>query len=47
MMPTGTNPTWVYNSAGSLYCTTLGCQYHRFTNSSGGAKLFQISTCVQ
>jgi len=46
MMPTGTNPTWVYNSAGSLYCTTLGCQYHRFTNSSGGAKLFQISTCA-
>jgi hypothetical protein len=45
MMPTTTNPTWVYDAAGSLYCTVQGCEYHRFTGYSK-TKVFQASTCV-
>jgi Flp pilus assembly protein TadG len=44
-MPSGTTPTWVYNAAGSLYCTVIGCEYNRFTGYSK-TKVFQISTCV-
>ena len=45
VMPSGITPTWVYDTGGSLYCTTVGCQYHRFTGYSE-TKVFPISTCV-
>lgn len=35
-----------FSSNGSAYCTTNGCQYQRFVNSSGGVRIHQISTCV-
>jgi hypothetical protein len=35
-----------YKSSGTAYCTTLGCQYYRFTNASGGTNIFTSSTCV-
>lgn len=35
-----------FSSNGSSYCTTNGCQYQRFLNNSGGARVHQISTCV-
>jgi Flp pilus assembly protein TadG len=35
-----------YTSGGSAYCTVSGCRYIYFTNSSGGKRLFEISTCV-
>lgn len=35
-----------YTANGSAYCTTLGCQYYRFTNASGATRILTISTCV-
>jgi Flp pilus assembly protein TadG len=35
-----------YSSSGSAYCTTTGCEYYRFFNTSGTAKIHRISTCV-
>ncbi|MDB5470956.1 MAG: pilus assembly protein TadG [Caulobacter sp.] len=35
-----------FSSNGSAYCTTNGCEYQRFTNNTGGVKIFRISTCV-
>lgn len=35
-----------YNSGGSVYCQTLGCQYYRFTNADGDRTMFEISACV-
>lgn len=37
-----------YTSGGSAYCTTLGCQYYRFTNddSPSGTEIWQPSNCV-
>ena len=42
-----TGPTYgAFTSNGSAYCTTTGCEYHRFTNASGGTNVFRVSTCV-
>ena len=42
-----TGPTYsAYTSSGTGYCTTLGCQYYRFTNASGSQRVLQISNCV-
>jgi Flp pilus assembly protein TadG len=35
-----------YTSGGSAYCTVQGCEYFRFTNVSGGTRIFRVSTCV-
>jgi Flp pilus assembly protein TadG len=35
-----------YTSSGSAWCTTLGCQYYRFTNASNAIRILQISSCV-
>lgn len=35
-----------FSSNGSAWCTTNGCQYQRFTNTSGSTRIHQISTCV-
>jgi len=35
-----------YSSGGSAWCTTSGCEYYRFFNSSGTEKVHRISTCV-
>mgnify|MGYP000878041215 CR=1 FL=1 len=35
-----------YTSGGQAYCTTLGCQYYRFTNASGSTRILTISNCV-
>jgi Flp pilus assembly protein TadG len=35
-----------YKSGGSAYCTTAGCEFYAFKNSSSQAKLYEISTCV-
>lgn len=35
-----------YTNGGGAYCTTLGCQYYRFTNASNAIRIHQISTCV-
>jgi Flp pilus assembly protein TadG len=50
-MPSGTSSGSLYSnytSAGSIYCTTQGCEYYRFTNeeSPSQKRVFQISTCV-
>lgn len=52
----GTNSFWLddsfgpnygaFSSNGSAWCTTNGCQYLRFTNTSGSTRIHQISTCV-
>lgn len=42
-----TGPSYgAYTSGGSAYCTTTGCEYHRFTNASGGTNVFRVSTCT-
>ena len=42
-----TGPTYsTYTSSGSAYCTTLGCQYYRFTSAANATRILQISTCV-
>jgi len=35
-----------YTSAGTIFCTTAGCQYYAFTNAAGNLRVNQISTCV-
>ncbi len=35
-----------YTNSGSAYCTTLGCQYYRFTNASNAIRILPISSCV-
>lgn len=42
-----TGPSYsAYTSSGSIWCTTMGCQYLAFTNADGNARVHQISTCV-
>ncbi|MES1199574.1 MAG: ubiquitin-activating E1 FCCH domain-containing protein [Pseudomonadota bacterium] len=47
---TGTDPATMGTTAGTggtAYCTTLGCQYYRFTNVSGSVLTWAVSgTCV-
>lgn len=35
-----------YTNNGTAFCTTLGCEYYRFTNASGSIRILRISTCV-
>jgi hypothetical protein len=35
-----------YRSGGSVYCTTPGCQYYYFLNTSSNSRTFQVSDCV-
>lgn len=43
----GSSPSnGIRTSGGTSYCTTDGCQYHRFTNADGGTNLWQVNTCV-
>lgn len=46
-MPSGTNPVYTaYTSGGTSQCANQGCAVLRFTNNSGGQKVFPISNCV-
>jgi Flp pilus assembly protein TadG len=36
-----------YTSAGTSYCTTLGCQYYRFNNASSNSKrVYEVTSCA-
>ncbi len=35
-----------YTSSGTGFCTTLGCQYYRFTSAAGSTRILTITTCV-
>jgi Flp pilus assembly protein TadG len=35
-----------YTGGGSIYCTTYGCEYYRFTNADGGTNLYQATSCI-
>jgi hypothetical protein len=35
-----------YNNSGTIYCTTYGCQYLRFTSQTGATRVFGVTTCV-
>lgn len=35
-----------YTSGGSIYCTTVGCEFYYFTNISGNARAFRVTSCV-
>jgi Flp pilus assembly protein TadG len=36
----------VLGAGGRAFCTTYGCEYHRFINADGGVNVFQVSSCV-
>lgn len=35
-----------YSDKGGVFCVDQGCRAFRFTNASGGATVFEVSTCV-
>ncbi len=35
-----------YTNSGNSYCTEAGCQFYRFTNTSGSQRLHPITTCA-
>ncbi|MBL8546986.1 MAG: hypothetical protein JNL81_11020 [Hyphomonadaceae bacterium] len=35
-----------YTNNGTGYCTTLGCQYYRFTSAANSTRILTITTCV-